>query len=175
MKNIKITFFLKILYFFPLALWGGPSLYGDKYKPIFQIEIREKKSNDAQEMVNQLLNALEETFSIETSENSINANKYRTLISKKISIEKNRNFIIEAEIRSNTSPLLFCKRKLDWTVFLSYNFNCWYPDENNIVDIDLDERNYFLSFFNQIDEYIITQAEKEDFIIKKVREKVKIF
>lgn len=96
-----IIFFL--LFFCTISLWSGPSLYGDKYISIFEIEIKEKKDTEVQKEVVQLLNSIEDAFSNKTSNVNTNIKKYSILISKKIYIDDEKSFIIKAEAHANKS------------------------------------------------------------------------
>lgn len=170
----KIIIFCLLL-FCSISLWSGPSLYGDKYIPIFEIEIKERNNDDVQKEVVQLLNSIENAFSNKTSKVSTNTNKYRILISKEIYIDDEKSFIIKAEAHANKSSFFFKKSKLNWIIALSYSFNCWYPDENTVVNINLEERNLFLSLFKKIDEYIISYSKNSDILIKNIRKEPKIY
>lgn len=172
---MKKKLILCLLSLCSISLWSGPSLYGDKYIPIFEIEIKERNESEVQKEVVQLLNSIEDSFSSKLSNVNININKYRILMSKKIYIDEDKSFIIEVEARSNKSSLFFKKRKLNWKIDLFYSFNCWYPDENNVIDIDLEEWNNYLSIFQEIDKYIISYSKNETVLINNVRPKFKIY
>lgn len=168
-----IIFFL--LFFCTISLWSGPSLYGDKYIPIFEIEIKEKKDTEVQKEVVQLLNSIEDAFSNKTSNVNTNIKKYSILISKKIYIDDEKSFIIKAEAHANKSSFFFKKSKLNWKIDLSYSFNCWYPDENTVININLEERNLFLSVFKKLDEYIISYSKNGAILINIVRKEPEIY
>lgn len=69
----------------------------------------------------------------------------------------------------------FKKSKLNWKIDLSYSFNCWYPDENTVININLEERNLFLSVFKKLDEYIISYSKNGAILINIVRKEPEIY
>ena len=111
-QNEKIYNIFSII-FCTISLWSGPSLYGDKYIPIFEIEIKEKKDTEVQREVVQLLNSIEDAFSNKTSNVNTNIKKYSILISKKIYIDDEKSFIIKAEAHADKSSFFFKKSKLN--------------------------------------------------------------